>query len=870
MDESKAALLAELYERVGSPGYATIARLSGGNVSKSSVENLLKGPGNPRFDTVGGFVQGCLAFAKSRRSVCGLAPAEREGAYWLARYRDAPGTRNEDPASDRREPEPGRSRLPSRTARFVGRADDVRKLLDLIGSHDPSARVVAIHAIDGMAGVGKTELALYIGGKVAGRFPDGAVFLDLAGYSPGLEPMRPIQALRLLLGQLGIDTDETDHDEATLRALWQDHCVRRRLLIILDNVRDREHVEPLLPHAAGCVVLITSRRKLVGLPGIVPFPLDVLSPDEATELLLSLAGAAATEADSAAVHRVVELCGRLPLAIGIAASMLAHRPGYTAVALAHDLDAERRHLGDLADEDGSLHIAVHASIRLSYQHLPANLKKVFRLCGWHPGPEVTAPALAAMLSEHRDTQCAVRVTDRDVVLSRRALHQLADWNLIRMQTAEGRYRMHDLVRASARLSRTGASEDERRHAVNHLTFACLATLERAESWRYGGASVQRLRLDDTPLSVFTGWDDASRWVTLERENLLALVDATDERSALISQLLGPALRDQGHLADAQHCFEDAERGYGRIGFHAGQTHAMRGLASIAARKGDHPAARRHYQRARSLSRRRRDDLGVALALRGLGSVARLTDDYDAGSDYLRRAIEILAARVAARDADPVAIREYAVALEELALVEKAQGRLSRAVSLLSRARDAYLMAGDMRALYHLLPTFAEMERNQGNFDAARKHLDELMRYSRTADDPDSEAGALWQLGQLEKESGDPAIAITQFKRVIDISRRTESQLGYARGLLGLADAERLNGQLDAARDHFEETLRRCLDLHDRDGAAQAYVGLGDVADAAGDPVLAKQHWRNALAISEEIGVEFVTGKARSRLAGFGT
>jgi tetratricopeptide (TPR) repeat protein len=569
-------------------------------------------------------------------------PEELEVALFqaLSELPRAGSTRTpEVPAGDRSELETGQFGLPGRTARFVGRAEAVRKLVDLIDAHDQSGQVVAIYAIDGMAGVGKTELALYIGNEVAGSFPDGAIFLDLAGYSPGREPVPPLQALYLLLKQRGVAAEETQHDEATLRALWRNECARHRLLIVLDNVRDQGQVEPLLPGTAGCLVLITSRRKLIGLAGVTPFALDVFALDEAKELFLSLAGAP-TSADDAAVDRAVDLCGRLPLAIRIAASMLAHRPGYTVAALADDLDAERQCLDDLNDGDDSLHIAVHASIRVSCQHLPEDLKKAFRLCGYHPGPEVTDLALAAMLSEHRGKECVVRVADRDVAFSHRMLLGLVDRNLIRMQTAVGwRYRMHDLVRASARLSWADASEDERWHALSHLTWASLSTLEHAESWRYGGTPIQRVRPNDTPLAVFADLNDARRWVALERENLLALVDAMDKRSALISQRLGPQLRDQGYLVDARHCYEDAEQGYGSLGAEVYQAHAIRGLAYIDATTGNYDDARRNYQRARAISRRTKDDVGQALALRGLGMVARLRDDYDSAAQYLRQAID---------------------------------------------------------------------------------------------------------------------------------------------------------------------------------------------------------------------------------------
>jgi hypothetical protein len=269
-------------------------------------------------------------------------------------------------------------RLPGLSAGFVGRADVLRELLGVLDQHDPAGLVLAIHAIDGMAGVGKTELALRVAHAVAGRYSDGAVFLGLAGHTPGLAPMTPQAALRRLLVAVGGPVDTLPEDIAELRAAWRQQTEHRKLLLVLDNAADCDQVAPLLPGAAGCLVLITSRRKLIKLPHVTPFALDLLSFVEARQLLVSIAGG---DPGADAVDRVMALCGRLPLAITIAAAMVRHRPGYDLAMLADDLAEERRNLDAVATDDDSLHAAVHASITLSYRDLPPQLKQAFRRCG---------------------------------------------------------------------------------------------------------------------------------------------------------------------------------------------------------------------------------------------------------------------------------------------------------------------------------------------------------------------------------------------------------------------------------------------------------------------------------------------------------
>lgn len=761
---------------------------------------------------------------------------------------------------------PVATNLPHPTRRFVGRAEDVQKLLDRVKASRSSDSAMQVHMIDGMAGVGKTELALYVGHLVGHHFPDGAVFLDLAGYSPDQEPTSPSEALRLLLAQRNVATDST-REIAGLRALWRRECAHNQLLILLDNAADQEQVAPLLPDTPGCVVLVTSRRKLIGLRGGTPLPLDPLAQEDAEQLLLDQASIPEA-VDAKAAQRVVYLCGRLPLAVGIAASMLAHRPGYTMTELADDLEAERRYPDDLADDDGSMHIAVHASIRLSYRNLPEPLMAAFRMCGWHPGPDITEPALAVMLAEcEGDPRCRVQLTDRAVASAHRLLLGLADRNLIRRNTSSDwpRFRMHDLVRASARRSHTEKSEWECREAINHLASACYATLQHAEAWRYGGPGVARLQLRDTPLRTFTNLADAVTWVLLERENLLALIDALEEQSADISRLLAPQLRDRGFLADAQHCYQDAESGYARMGRAIPHAHALRGLAHIAISMGEFPTARRYYNRARAISRRKRDDIGQALALRGLGDVARMVDDYDKAAEYLSRAASILATHTRERR-DPMVAREYAIAIAILADVEWSRGDLDAACTHLSQAYDVHTAIGDSCAKHRVVTSLAEIKHQRGDLVSAYAEINAALREIRAISDPPCEANALWELGQLQKDMAEPDKAITTFKRVLELRKESGTPFGCARALLGLADAERLAGHLDRARSHFEEALHRCRDFDDCDGIAQAHIGIGDIAVATYDRTQAARSWRQALDIATEIDLAPIIQKAQNRLS----
>jgi tetratricopeptide (TPR) repeat protein len=753
---------------------------------------------------------------------------------------------------------PHASVLPTPSSHFVDQDDVVRKVLDLLEQRRTAGAPLGIHVFGGMAGVGKTELVVQIGHRIAGAFPDGALFLDLAGYRQGMDPIPPAQALRLLLAQRGVIPDKTQQAEAVLRTLWRGECAGRRMLIILDNARDQEQVTPLLPDVAECLVLVTSRRAFIGLPCSTPRKLEELSPEKAAELLRSVAGLAPDQHDPEVEH-VVHWCGRLPLAIVIAGSMLAHRPGYTPAELADDLQRERTFLEDLDEDDSSLHIAVHASLRLSYRFLPDNLMRAFRLCAWHPGPEVTEPAMAVMLIEPTPQDHPVRVSDRTIAEARRRLLALADRNLLRMQSHTHRFCIHDLVRASAQLL---PPRYDREHILAHLNRAYWTTLEHVERWRLGGQlpgpGLLLAPSEDTPLVAIPDVNAADAWVLQERENLLAFVDAIDHRAVFVSGILAAQLRDLGMLADAERCYQAAERSCAVIGLDEGRAHALRGLAQVATIRGDHAAARRDYQRARAISRRSRDNMGLALALRGLGNVAYLVDDLKTAENYLLRAISLFAEHELVRQGHPAALREYGMTLACLVNVKHAQGNYWSALELMKQAQQAYGKSGDVRSQHLLATRLAEIRMRFGDYHGARDMLNQLLDDVQLS--ANAKAEALWQLGQIEKETGDPNKAITLFERVLHLREQREEPLGQASALLGLADAERLAGRLDDARPHFEQARHRSSELNDLSGVADATLGLGDVAQAAGDHAQATRHWQEALLLATEVDAAHVASK----------
>ncbi|MEV0898923.1 BTAD domain-containing putative transcriptional regulator [Actinoplanes sp. NPDC049802] len=312
--------------------------------------------------------------------------------------------------------------LPAPAPAFTGRAGELARLAAGGDGAD-----VLITVIDGMAGSGKTALAVEAAHRIADRYPDGQLYLDLRGYREGAEPAGPAEALGHLLHGVGVPAAQIPEGVDGRAALYRTRLVGRRMLILLDNAAGEDQVAPLLPGAPGCLVLVTSRRQLAGLDNTRRLALDTLTPADAVALFVRRAGGHPAEL----IAELVELCGRLPLAIRIAAARLRAHPTWTLEHLVERLRDPRHRLAEL--EAGQRSVA--AAFDLSYRRLGSEARRAYRVLGTHPGPDLDEHVAAALL-------------DVPPVAATQLLHQLMDANLL-LEPAAGRYRFHALVRAHA-------------------------------------------------------------------------------------------------------------------------------------------------------------------------------------------------------------------------------------------------------------------------------------------------------------------------------------------------------------------------------------------------------------------------------------
>ncbi|MFB9903149.1 AfsR/SARP family transcriptional regulator [Allokutzneria oryzae] len=397
-----------------------------------------------------------------------------------------------------------RSDLPGDVADFTGRADEVRQLLDAASA----GATVVISAIDGMAGIGKTTLALRAAHQLADRYPDGQLFLNLHGHTEGRAPVEPATALASLLRAVGVPIEQIPDSVEERASRWRAELADREVLVVLDNAADAAQVRPLLPGAAGSLTLVTSRRRLVDLDTACSVSLDLLPPADAVTLFTRIAGQRRVAAEPDAVAEVARLCGYLPLALRIAAARLRTRPAWSVSHLASRLGDEQRRLAELSAGDRS----VAAAFTLSYQHLTSAQQRLFRLLGLVPGP-------------HWDAYLAAALTDTSVTEAEDGLEQLLDVHLL-TQPAPGRYQFHDLLGEHARaVAHQEEPEAARSAAVDRmLHYYCVAGAHAAEKGSPIEGVTDRpfvIATVSTGVPVFTTYDQGLAWLKTERPNLLA-------------------------------------------------------------------------------------------------------------------------------------------------------------------------------------------------------------------------------------------------------------------------------------------------------------------------------------------------------------
>ncbi|MFJ9023857.1 BTAD domain-containing putative transcriptional regulator [Streptomyces sp. NPDC102259] len=712
------------------------------------------------------------------------------------------------PASERPVPR----QLPPTPRRFVGRDGELDRLDSCLRTSEPLALIV------GPAGVGKSALALNWAHRVADRFPDGQLFLDMRGFD-NAEPMTPGEALPLLLQGLGCAPRDIPLGAEAQTALYRTMLADRRVLVVLDDVADASYVRRLLPASAGSLTLVTSRDKLSGLvtlDGAYRVSCDVLDSAAALELISGAVGAEAVAADPEAAARLVELCDHLPLALCVAGSWIGDRPG-----------SIRDYVRDLADRgrlarlhvEGEESVAVRAALDLSYGVLPDEARRAFRSLGVLPGTgrSVPAAAAAAGTDEHRLA---------DLLRLAQRVHLLRD-------VEHGRPAWHDLVHEYAR-DRTAAEDapEERAAAVTRVLDHYLQSVVNAAAT--AGLYVMRTRPPAVEGSLpreFAGAEEAYAWFDGEWDDIAAAIGhAAEHGPAPYVWWLVDALQDLFHhrrpLSDWMRLATLAREVAARDGDEVGQASMCLSLGSARWRNGDLRGALAEYEEAEELARRAGWTYGEAGSLQGKGVTLKLLGELRRALPCYDRALALY------RTLDNV--RNVEIMLINTASLNLALGRLDAAEEAACAALD---LIGD--TVHHnramALVNLALVRQKQARFDEAAAALRSCFLVSRDSGSTYTEAVALEALGRVRADAGQDDRALLAYEDALAVSRRVENRNCQVDSLVGVASVKLRAGRAAETAEHLDAAFEIAERTGHRAGLVEVLLARADLARAQGRP-----------------------------------
>jgi tetratricopeptide (TPR) repeat protein len=728
--------------------------------------------------------------------------------------------------------------LPRDPAAFTGRSRELDRLVAAVGGTAAAGGVVGIHAVDGMAGIGKTAFTVHAAHQLAGRFPDGQIFLRLHAHTAGHQPVDPAEALATLLLTTGVAPQQIPPGLEARSATWRDHLAGKKVLLVLDDAAGSDQVRPLLPGAAGCLVLVTSRRRLTGLEEAAPVSLGTLPPGEAADLFVRLADRDGLQHADAAVAEVTGLCGYLPLAIRLVAAGIRHHPAWTVTDLAADLATARDRLAAMEAED----VSVAAAFDLSYQDLTIGQQHLFRRLGLHPGADIDAYAAAAL-------------DDAELQATQRCLAELHDHNLIG-EPVRGQYRLHDLLREYARARADAAAEDdavENQATVDRLLDYYLhtaVTASRYTAWRTSITGFPSLGPAPVWAPDLRTEDEAIAWLGTERANLHACAGYAAAHGRLVHAVWIPVamsgfLHTQGHWNEAAVLGQAALAAARTTGDLPGQAWALNQLGVVQWLTGDYPAATASLTRALELFGDLGDRRGQACALNQLGVVQRVTGDYPAATGSLTRALEL------SRDLGDR--RGQAWAVHDLGVVQERTGDYPAATASLTQALELSRDLGDQRGRAWVLQHLGVVQRVTGDYPGATASLTRALELSRDLGDRRGQAWAVHDLGVVQERTGDYPAATASLTRALELFVDLGDRRGQAWALHYLGVVQWVTGDYPAASASLTRALELFVDLGDRRGQTWALNHLGIVQQLTGDYPAATNSLTQALELSRSLG-----------------
>jgi tetratricopeptide (TPR) repeat protein len=649
------------------------------------------------------------------------------------------------------------AQLPADVYGFAGRSEHLVRLDTLLaGAARDAPTAVVISAVSGTAGVGKTALAVHWAHRVADRFPDGQLYVNLRGFDPGGQQMAPAAAIRGFLDALSVPAERIPPSLDAQAALYRSLLAGRRVLVVLDNARDAEQVRPLLPGTPTALVVATSRNQLtslVAVDGAHPLTLDLLTEAEARELLARRLGPDRVAAEPQAVKQIVGCCAQLPLALAIAAGR-AEQTRFSLATLASEL-AEASGRLDVLDA-GDAAGQVRAVFSWSYTALSSAAARLFRLLGLHSGPDLSAAAAASLAG-------------LPLAEIRRLLAELVRASLLTEHTP-GRYGFHDLLRAyAADLTHIHDPDHQRRAALSRMLDHYLHTAHTAALLLDPHRDLITLALtppgSGVTLEQPADYRQALAWIAADHLVLLAAVGRAaeagfDTHAWQLAWTLTTFLYRRGHWHDLITSWQTALPAAGRLNHPAAQAHAHRLLASALTRLGRHPDAHTHLQHALHLYTNTGDHTGQAHTHLDLGMLWERQGRPEQALDHAQQALTL---HRAAGDR-----RGQATALNNVGWDHILLGDHQQALTCCQQALTLLQELGHREGQAATLDSIGYAHYHLGHHTQAADCYQHALTLYRDLGDRYNEATILTHLGDTQHAAGDSAAARTAWQLVLDI------------------------------------------------------------------------------------------------------
>ncbi|HTI20252.1 MAG TPA: helix-turn-helix domain-containing protein [Kutzneria sp.] len=656
---------------------------------------------------------------------------------------------------------PRPAQLPLAMSGFVGREPEIRDLTAAL-ERPADSRVPLIIAVDGPPGAGKTTLALHFAHKAIPRFPDGQLYADLRGHSPHDRPARPEEVLADLLRSLGVPAAGTA-DVEQLAALYRSALAERRMLIVLDNAADFAQIEPLLPGTARCAVIITSRERLSGLTlRASPHRLTLgpMSEDESLALLTTVLGRERADREPAALASLAARCGRLPLALRVAAERAVTTPDYDLRDLVTELDSERLDVLGVEDAD------VRTIFSWSLRRLDPDAARLFPLLGLHPGPQISGRAVAAFAGMPH-------------TFARRATARLTHAHLLRA-VGRDRYTFHDLIR------------DYAAELADREVTDTPAAVYRLVSWYLHSATAAThvlapfrfdpMAKDELPRGVHPlGWTaddagalDALRWCDAELPNFVPIIQLAMDHGhyKLAWQLpivLWTYLLQRRPWTVWIRSHELARQAARHLGDRAAEGWVVTNLAEGYRRMGELAKADQLYAQARQLRSDVDDRYGLAWALAGSAFLAADLRDHDQAQRFADRATQIF---VQYKD-----IQGQALCLMTRGDVLRLRGDLDGGLALCGLALGMMADIASLEGQVHVLRKMVEIHLLRKDLPHALILLDNTVVTSRELRDRWAQAEALTRRGDVLTELGRRDDARTSWQQALALYDELDDTTG---------------------------------------------------------------------------------------------